>query len=72
MHEDSRIDRRDGLRIDFDDGWVLIRPSGTEPKFRIYSESKDDAVAEARSESFVREIEDIIGERARSLPDDLP
>ena len=72
MHKDGRIDRRDGLRIDFDDGWVLIRPSGTEPKFRIYSESRDGAIAEARSESFVKEIEDIIGKRARSLPDDLP
>ncbi len=40
------IDDIDGLKIYYEDGWVLIRPSGTEPKYRIYSESKDEEVAE--------------------------
>ena len=36
----ARTDRTDGLRLTFDDGeWVLIRPSGTEPLVRIYTES---------------------------------
>lgn len=61
-HEGERINRMDGLRIDFDDGWVLIRPSGTEPKFRIYSESKDPEVAERRSEEFVSETMRLIGD----------
>jgi len=30
----------DGVRIDFEDGWILIRPSGTEPIVRIYAEGK--------------------------------
>ncbi|MGC7879539.1 phosphoglucomutase/phosphomannomutase family protein, partial [Desulforudis sp. 1190] len=30
----------DGTKLLFDDGaWVLIRPSGTEPVFRIYAEA---------------------------------
>ncbi len=30
----------DGVRIDFEDGsWILLRPSGTEPVFRIFAES---------------------------------
>jgi len=36
----ARTNRIDGLQLTFDDGeWLLIRPSGTEPLVRIYSES---------------------------------
>ena len=33
------IDTTDGVKIFKDDGWVIIRPSGTEPIFRCFSES---------------------------------
>ncbi|MBR4697596.1 MAG: phosphoglucosamine mutase [Candidatus Methanomethylophilaceae archaeon] len=59
-HEGERINLTDGLRIDYDDGWVLMRPSGTEPKFRVYSESKDKAVAEERSKRFLEEAGAVI------------
>lgn len=36
----------DGARIDFEDGWLLIRPSGTEPIARIYAEGKTRQRAE--------------------------
>jgi len=49
----GRKDETDGLKIIFEDGWVLIRPSGTEPIFRVYSESKDNAVAKKRGEEFI-------------------
>lgn len=48
----AQIDRTDGLKLIFPDGWVLVRPSGTEPVFRIYSESKDEAVAKTRAEKY--------------------
>ena len=35
------LDTRDGYRIDTDDAWVLIRPSGTEPLIRVYAEAAD-------------------------------
>ena len=38
---------RDGFKYLFDDGsWLLIRPSGTEPVLRLYSEAGDPAVVE--------------------------
>ena len=39
------VERRtlDGLRVVFKDkSWVMFRPSGTEPKTRIYCEAKDE------------------------------
>ena len=49
----NKVDLTDGMKILFSDGgWVLLRPSGTEPIFRIYSESKDKDLAESRCEEF--------------------
>jgi phosphomannomutase/phosphoglucomutase len=36
-----RIDRTDGVKLFVKNGWVLMRPSGTEPMFRIYVETKN-------------------------------
>ncbi len=36
----NNIDATDGVKIWHEDGWVLIRASGTEPIIRIYAESK--------------------------------
>ena len=56
----ARIDRTDGLKLIYDDGWVLLRPSGTEPKYRIYSESSDPEKAEERSKRFAKEFEETL------------
>ena len=47
--QDQKIINIDGLRIDFPDGWLLMRPSGTEPIFRI--------MAEAKTKSRIQELE---------------
>jgi phosphoglucosamine mutase len=35
----------DGVRLDFEEGWILVRKSGTEPKLRITAEAQDLATA---------------------------
>ncbi len=30
----------DGIRVELEDGWVLVRPSGTEAKVRITAEAR--------------------------------
>ncbi len=41
-----KADETDGVKIEEKNGWVLIRPSGTENIIRIYGESKDRKAAE--------------------------
>jgi len=42
----SSINKIDGLRLTFTGGWLLVRPSGTEPKIRITAEAKTRQRAE--------------------------
>jgi len=47
----ARTDRTDGLQLTFDDGaWVLMRPSGTEPVVRIYTEAATPAESQKLAE----------------------
>ena len=42
-----RVDTLDGYKHIVDTGWLLVRPSGTEPVLRVYSEAESPAAAEA-------------------------
>ena len=49
----------DGWRVDFGDGWGLVRLSGTEPKIRITSEAREEERAKdifARLDAIVRKV----------------
>jgi len=43
----------DGVKIDFEDGWVHLRPSNTEPIIRIYAESTDHNKAAAYAQEVI-------------------
>jgi len=44
--EFERVDTTDGLRVETDDGWVLIRASGTQPLVRVTAEARTESAAE--------------------------
>ena len=48
---DFKLDLTDGVKILKEDGWVIIRPSGTEPIFRCFSESDSQTKADEMTES---------------------
>ncbi|PWB50096.1 MAG: hypothetical protein C3F06_13445 [Candidatus Methanoperedenaceae archaeon] len=41
----DRISDMDGVRVDYPDGWFLVRASGTEPKVRVFSEGRTGDIA---------------------------
>ena len=50
----------DGVKVFFDDGWVLVRPSGTEPIYRIFAESRDLSKAKELAEESKALVKEII------------
>lgn len=50
----------DGLKIDFENEWVHLRKSNTEPIIRIYSEGKTPEAADAIAQKIMHEMQEII------------
>ncbi len=46
IFSDARLDTTDGYRFDFDDGWVHLRTSNTEPVMRIIVEAEEESVGQ--------------------------
>ena len=50
----------DGLKIDFEDGWVHLRKSNTEPIIRVYSESNSKINSDKMAKKFISEIKNLL------------
>ena len=59
---DQTVDTTDGVKVYFDEGWTLIRPSGTEPIFRIFSEGRDEEAAKRIADRCERVVMEILGD----------
>jgi len=58
LEEKGNIDNTDGVRVDFEDSYVLARPSIFDPILKIYIETKDPS----KLPILNREINEIISE----------
>jgi phosphomannomutase len=58
-YRNEQIDTVDGLKIDFDSGWVHLRPSNTEPIIRVYSESNSEVIARNLAQKIISDIQDL-------------
>ncbi len=54
------INTEDGLRIDFDNDWVHLRTSNTEPIIRIYSESGSETTANNIAKRIMADIKEMM------------
>lgn len=54
--KNEKIDDRDGVKIDFEQGWVHLRKSNTEPIIRIYAEAKDAKSADKLANMIIDTI----------------
>jgi len=52
----EQINTEDGLKIDFADSWVHLRPSNTEPIIRVYSESHSQVIAGNLAKKIMADI----------------
>jgi phosphomannomutase len=50
---DGRLDRLDGLTVEYDDWWFNVRPSNTEPLLRLNLEARTQALMEDRTAEVV-------------------
>lgn len=52
-------DTTDGFRAAFSDGWLLVRPSGTEPKIRVTAEARTLERVDSLCDSALKIINDL-------------
>lgn len=59
-YEREEVSTIDGVKIDFEEGWVHLRKSNTEPIIRIYSESNSVNMSEHLSKKMMSDVGEIL------------
>jgi phosphomannomutase len=57
-YKNHSINTEDGLKIDFENDWVHLRSSNTEPIIRIYAESNSQNVADNIAQKLMKDIQE--------------
>lgn len=56
----DRIELYEGMRVRYDDGWVLVLPDASDPTFSVYAEAPSDGEAAAYAERMGSRIEQLV------------
>lgn len=59
---DAECETLDGVKLRYSDGWVLLRPSGTEPIFRVFAEAQTKSRAQTLVEKGLKLAQDALDE----------
>lgn len=59
-YKNNPVNTEDGLKIEFENDWVHLRTSNTEPIIRIYSESNFETTAENIAKRLMRDISEVM------------
>jgi len=58
-YKNEEVSVIDGVKIDFEENWVHLRKSNTEPIIRIYTEAKNQKEADNLADRIIAEIKEI-------------
>jgi mannose-1-phosphate guanylyltransferase/phosphomannomutase len=58
-HQDGRTEQVDGLKVDFGNEWVLVRPDPDEPLCHVFAESATELASIALCDEFVAIVEEL-------------
>lgn len=59
-YTDKEINTIDGVKIHFDNGWVHLRKSNTEPIIRIYAENTTKEKADELAQQIIKDVEEMV------------
>ncbi|MFX0168788.1 MAG: phosphoglucosamine mutase [Candidatus Hodarchaeota archaeon] len=57
---DAECELLDGVKLRYSEGWILLRPSGTEPIFRIFAEASTQNQAKNLANKGLRVVKDAL------------
>ena len=60
LYQKAKINTIDGLKIDFENEWLHLRKSNTEPIIRVYAESNSQENAERLADACISQMKDLM------------
>jgi phosphomannomutase len=61
-YSNYQVTTTDGVKVDFEDSWVHLRPSNTEPIIRIYAEALTESSADNIAKKLIADIREFLNE----------